>query len=143
MHPPYARSGSPTSSAQTRREVRVARSCRWSALRSAHDSSPVRGLPLDPRHAPGRSGHDHRVHRPVVRPGAARLRRRPGPSLARRHRGPHLEDVDIEDPFVRVLDVAGPAGPAVLAVEFNGWQGSRPEVLARLSAGGLAASMYW
>ena len=43
------------------------------------------------------------------------------------------------DPSVAVLDVGG----AVLAVEYNGWQGSTEPVLARASAGGRAASMYW
>lgn len=31
----------------------------------------------------------------------------------------------------------------LLAVEVNGWQGSRPEVLSRVSAGTLAVSAYW
>jgi hypothetical protein len=31
----------------------------------------------------------------------------------------------------------------VLAVEVNGWQGARPEVLERLSAGTWAVSVYW
>jgi hypothetical protein len=31
----------------------------------------------------------------------------------------------------------------VLAVELNGWQGSRPEVLERVAAGGRAVSAYW
>ena len=43
------------------------------------------------------------------------------------------------DPWVAVLDVGG----AVLAVEYNGWQGSNEPVLARASAGGRAASMFW
>jgi hypothetical protein len=43
------------------------------------------------------------------------------------------------DPWVTVLDVGG----AVLAVEFNGWQGSNERVLSRASARGRAASMYW
>ncbi|QKW32832.1 hypothetical protein HUT06_01265 [Actinomadura sp. NAK00032] len=43
------------------------------------------------------------------------------------------------DPWVAVLDVGG----AVLAVEYNGWQGSTEPVLARASADGRAASMYW
>ena len=34
-------------------------------------------------------------------------------------------------------------GPWTLAVEVNGWQGSRPEVLGRLSAGTRAVSVYW
>jgi hypothetical protein len=43
------------------------------------------------------------------------------------------------DPWVTVLD----AGTAVLAVEFNGFQGSYAPLLRRASAGGRAASMYW
>lgn len=43
------------------------------------------------------------------------------------------------DPWVAVLDLDG----AVLALEFNGWQGSTQEVLTRASAGGRAASMFW
>ena len=43
------------------------------------------------------------------------------------------------DPWVAVLD----AGTAVLAVEYNGWQGTDESVLCRASAGGRAASMYW
>ncbi|MEU5884989.1 DUF6461 domain-containing protein [Spirillospora sp. NPDC047279] len=43
------------------------------------------------------------------------------------------------DPYVAVLDIGG----AVLAVEYNGWQGSTAPVLTRASAGGRAASMYW
>lgn len=34
-------------------------------------------------------------------------------------------------------------GPWVLAVEVNGWQGSRPEVLARISQGTRAVSAFW
>ncbi len=34
-------------------------------------------------------------------------------------------------------------GPWTLAVEVNGWQGSRPEVLDRVSAGTRAVSAYW
>jgi hypothetical protein len=48
------------------------------------------------------------------------------------------EDVSL-DPWVTVLDT----GNAVLAVEFNGYQGSYAPVLTRASAGGRAASMYW
>jgi hypothetical protein len=43
------------------------------------------------------------------------------------------------DPWVAVLDIGG----AVLAVEYNGWQGSSEQVLTRASASGRAASMYW
>jgi hypothetical protein len=34
-------------------------------------------------------------------------------------------------------------GTAVLAVEYNGWQGSDEAVLCRASAAGRAASMFW
>ena len=34
-------------------------------------------------------------------------------------------------------------GSWLLVVEVNGWQGSRPEVLRRVSAGGRAVSAYW
>jgi Family of unknown function (DUF6461) len=40
---------------------------------------------------------------------------------------------------VGVAEVPG----GVIAVEFNGFQGSRPEVLRAVSAGGKAASAYW
>ncbi|MEW2357706.1 DUF6461 domain-containing protein [Spirillospora sp. NPDC029432] len=43
------------------------------------------------------------------------------------------------DPWGAVLDVGG----AVLAVEYNGFQGSSAPVLTRASTGGRAASMYW
>ncbi|MFI0349910.1 DUF6461 domain-containing protein [Actinomadura sp. 9N407] len=43
------------------------------------------------------------------------------------------------DPWVAVLDVGG----AVLAVEYNGFQGSSASVLTRASTDGRAASMYW
>ncbi|MFG1889214.1 DUF6461 domain-containing protein [Micromonospora sp. NPDC049051] len=43
------------------------------------------------------------------------------------------------DPWVAVLDVGG----AVLAVEYNDWQGSTGPVLTRASASGRAASMFW
>ncbi|MEU6207522.1 DUF6461 domain-containing protein [Micromonospora musae] len=41
--------------------------------------------------------------------------------------------------WVTVLDT----GPAILAVEFNGFRGSRGPVLRRASAGGRSASMFW
>jgi hypothetical protein len=44
-----------------------------------------------------------------------------------------------EGPWIAVR----PVGSWVLAVELNGWQGSRPEVLERVSAGGRAVSAYW
>lgn len=57
-----------------------------------------------------------------------------------------LRDIDQDttaqmsiDPWVAVLDT----GTAVLAVEYNGFQGSYEPVLLRASAGGRAASMYW
>lgn len=43
------------------------------------------------------------------------------------------------DPWVAVLPVDG----AVLAVEYNGWQGAQGPVLRLASARGRAASMYW
>ena len=43
------------------------------------------------------------------------------------------------DPWVAVLDV----GDAVVAVEYNGWQGSTEPVLTRASAAGRAGSMFW
>jgi hypothetical protein len=43
------------------------------------------------------------------------------------------------DPWVAVLE----AGTAVLAVEYNGFQGTDGTVLCRASAGGRAASMFW
>ena len=43
------------------------------------------------------------------------------------------------DPWVAVLDTGG----AVLAVEYNGFQGADEDVLRRASAGGRAASMFW
>ncbi|SIR31852.1 hypothetical protein SAMN05444858_108164 [Micromonospora avicenniae] len=42
-------------------------------------------------------------------------------------------------PWVAVLD----AGPAILAVEYNGFQGSQESVLRRASARCRAASMFW
>lgn len=44
-----------------------------------------------------------------------------------------------EEPWVAVRTV----GSWVLAVEVNGWQGSRPEVLERISSGTRAVSVYW
>lgn len=41
--------------------------------------------------------------------------------------------------YVSVLDVPG----AVIAVEYNGFQGSLPEVLGAASGDGRAASMFW
>ncbi|MEV7231316.1 DUF6461 domain-containing protein [Polymorphospora sp. NPDC051019] len=43
------------------------------------------------------------------------------------------------DPWVAVLDV----GEAVIAVEYNGWEGSTAPVLTEASAGGRVASMFW
>jgi hypothetical protein len=44
-----------------------------------------------------------------------------------------------DEPWVAVLD----AGAAVLAVEYNGYKGADEAVLARASAHGRAASMFW
>ena len=46
---------------------------------------------------------------------------------------------DVDHPTVAVREV----GEWLLVVEVNGWQGSRPEVLRRVSAGGRVVSVYW
>jgi hypothetical protein len=43
------------------------------------------------------------------------------------------------DPWVAVLE----AGTAMLAIEYNGFQGSNEAVMRRASARGRAASMFW
>lgn len=63
----------------------------------------------------------------------------PGQPESLRAIGEELMDSQSIDPWVAVLDTGG----AVLAVEDNGWQGSTEPVLARASAGGRAASMFW
>jgi hypothetical protein len=50
-----------------------------------------------------------------------------------------LTDTGSIDPWVAVLDT----DDAILAVEYNGWQGSLEPVLHAASTGGRAASMYW
>jgi hypothetical protein len=45
----------------------------------------------------------------------------------------------VDEPKVAVRNL----GSWLLVVEVNGWQGSRPEVLRRISAGGRAVSAYW
>ena len=45
----------------------------------------------------------------------------------------------VDEPMMAIRDL----GPWMLVVEVNGWQGSRPEVLRRVSAGGRALSAYW
>jgi Family of unknown function (DUF6461) len=45
----------------------------------------------------------------------------------------------VDEPKVAVRDL----GSWLLVVEVNGWQGSRPEVLRRISSGGRAVSAYW
>jgi Family of unknown function (DUF6461) len=50
-----------------------------------------------------------------------------------------LEDYTTLIASIAVLDL----GNAVVAVEYNGFQGSRGEILGRLSRQGRAASMYW
>lgn len=45
----------------------------------------------------------------------------------------------VDEPGMAVRDL----GSWLLVVEVNGWQGSRPEVLRRVSAGGRAVSAYW
>lgn len=53
-------------------------------------------------------------------------------------------EVDVEDAYEDDMVSVVESGGAVLAVEFNGFQGSMPEVLARVTAGGgMAASMFW
>ncbi len=47
--------------------------------------------------------------------------------------------LSVDEPAVAVRDL----GSWLLVVEVNGWQGSRPEVLRRVSAGGRAVSAYW
>ena len=44
-----------------------------------------------------------------------------------------------DEPVLAVRDV----GTCLLVLEVNGWQGSRPEVLRRISAGARAVSVYW
>jgi stage V sporulation protein SpoVS len=51
-----------------------------------------------------------------------------------------IEDAaDVSSPQVAVVD----AGNGQVAVELNGYEGSRPDVLARASRRGKAASVYW
>jgi hypothetical protein len=45
----------------------------------------------------------------------------------------------VDEPTIAVREV----GEWLLVVEVNGWQGSRPEVLRRVSAAGRAVSVYW
>ena len=45
----------------------------------------------------------------------------------------------VDEPKVAVRNL----GSWLLVVEVNSWQGSRPEVLRRISAGGRAVSAYW
>ena len=45
----------------------------------------------------------------------------------------------VDEPTLAVREV----GAWLLVVEVNGWQGSRPEVLRRVSAGGRVVSVYW
>ena len=45
----------------------------------------------------------------------------------------------VDEPKVAVRNL----GSWLLVVEVNGWQGSRPEVLRRISASGRAVSAYW
>jgi hypothetical protein len=47
-------------------------------------------------------------------------------------------DVRYED-----LLTVGTIGDTVVAIEFSGWEGSRPEVLRRVSAQGRAATSFW
>lgn len=61
------------------------------------------------------------------------------PAGARRTSIAELEMASVDEPAVAVRDL----GSWLLVVEVNGWQGSRPEVLRRVSAGGRAVSAYW
>ena len=45
----------------------------------------------------------------------------------------------VDEPVAAIRDL----GSWLLVVEVNGWQGSRPEVLRRVSAGSRAVSAYW
>ena len=45
----------------------------------------------------------------------------------------------VDEPAAAVRDL----GSWLLVAEVNGWQGSRPEVLRRVSAGGRSVSAYW
>ena len=58
---------------------------------------------------------------------------------ARRTSLAEIEMPSVDEPLVAVRDL----GSWLLVVEVNGWQGSRPEVLRRVSAGGRAVSTYW
>lgn len=49
------------------------------------------------------------------------------------------EAADVPSPHVAVIDTDG----GLVAVELNGYEGSRPDVLQRLSRRGKAASVYW
>lgn len=57
---------------------------------------------------------------------------------ARRTSLAEIEMPSVDEPLVAVRDL----GSWLLVVEVNGWQGSRPEVLRRVSAGGRAVSTY-
>lgn len=61
------------------------------------------------------------------------------PRSARRLSLEAARDEFADAPWIGVRMV----GSRVLAVEVNGWQGSRPEVLERVSAGTRAVSAYW
>jgi hypothetical protein len=60
-------------------------------------------------------------------------------SIADASEAAYDEDAAGDDLYVCLQTIPG----AVLAVEFNGYQGSLEEVLAAASAGGKAASMFW
>jgi hypothetical protein len=78
----------------------------------------------------------HRDHRLHGGRGPARVRCRSSPTaITRGHRGPDGST----DSWVTVLD----AGDAVVAVEYNGYQGADTAVLTRAASAGRAASMYW
>lgn len=58
--------------------------------------------------------------------------------------GDPSEPARVRDPWDadQVL-LVGSLGDGVVAIESNGWQGNRPEVLRRVSLTGRAASVYW
>jgi hypothetical protein len=57
--------------------------------------------------------------------------------------GPATPVDPAEPPIGGDIVVVGTVGDAVVAVEYNGFLGSRPEVLRVVARGGLAVSVYW
>ncbi|OJF15790.1 DUF6461 domain-containing protein [Couchioplanes caeruleus] len=81
------------------------------------------------------------VIQPVVRPfGVEEVARRLGADPAALRRGePDIADFDRDE----CLYLIGPIGSAVVMVEYNGYQGSRPEVLRWLSDGARVHNAFW